>query len=92
MEYPKFDDQKSVYEYITSTGPQLPPEKMAWVQEEADDGDYTFAVKVYMQIARDYGMDDYIPYTVRENLRLFKGDYDFPTLAQSLSVDPLKVT
>ncbi|MBV7302927.1 hypothetical protein [Corynebacterium sp. TAE3-ERU2] len=88
MEYPKFDDQKSVYDYIVSVGPQLSPEKMARVQEEADDGDYTFAVELYMLIAKDYGMDDHIPYTVRENLRLFRGDYDFPTLAQVLSVDP----
>ncbi|MBV7281320.1 hypothetical protein [Corynebacterium sp. TAE3-ERU30] len=92
MDFPKFDDRKSVYDYIVSVGPQLPPEKMAWVQEEADDGDYTFAVKVYIQIAKDYGMDDYIPYAVRENLWLFRGDYDFPTLAQLLSVDPDTMT
>ncbi|WP_151548942.1 MULTISPECIES: hypothetical protein [Corynebacterium] len=92
MDFPKFDDQKSVYDYVMSAGPQLSPEDMARVQEEADDGDYTFAVQLYMLMAKDYGMDDYIPYTVRENLQLFRGDYGFPTLAQLLSVDPDTMT
>ena len=92
MDFPKFDDQKSVYDYIVSVGPQLSPEDMARVQEEDDDGDYTFAVTKYMLMAQDYGVDDYIPYTVRENLRLFKDDYDFRILAQLLSVDPDTMT
>ncbi|MBV7281318.1 hypothetical protein [Corynebacterium sp. TAE3-ERU30] len=92
MDFPKFDDQKSVYDYIVSIGPQLSPKNMAYVQEHADDGDYTFAVKVYIQIAEEYGMDNYIPSIVRENLGLFRGEYCFRILAQLLSVNPNTMT
>ncbi|WP_151530425.1 MULTISPECIES: hypothetical protein [Corynebacterium] len=88
MDFPTFESREDVYEFVIASGPSIPDWVMDQVQKEEKYSEYGYAIAHYMLAAQHFGMDDWAPYTVRENIKSFIDDDGLDILTEILSVDP----